>query len=85
MAPEGNIIVGDSRLLLAAAIEGYGLALISKWIAKEHLNNGSLMQVLSQWTPPRPVLCLYYSRHRHISAGMRAFLAHLRSVDRDFK
>lgn len=76
----GNIVVDHSRLLLAAAVEGYGLAYVTKWMAMQSLTNGSLKQVLVDWTPPYPGLCLYYPRHRHISAGMRAFLDFLRAA-----
>jgi hypothetical protein len=30
--------------------------------------------VLEDWTPPFPGLCLYYPRHRHMTAGLRAFV-----------
>ncbi len=49
-------------------------------MANESLRDGSLRQVLADWTPPYPGLCLYYPRHRHIGAGMRAFLAYLRAT-----
>lgn len=76
----GNLVVDHSRLLLAAAHEGYGLAYVTRWMACESLRNGFLRQVLQDWTPPYPGLCLYYPRHRHLSAGMRAFLAFLRDA-----
>ncbi|OAE49249.1 LysR family transcriptional regulator [Agrobacterium tumefaciens] len=76
----GNLVVDHSRLLLAAAREGYGLAYVTRWMANESLRDGSLRQVLADWTPPYPGLCLYYPRHRHIGAGMRAFLAYLRAT-----
>ncbi|MEB2848048.1 LysR family transcriptional regulator [Endobacterium cereale] len=77
---KGNLVVDYSRLLLAAAIEGYGLAYVTRWMAKSHLEDGTLTQVLVEWTPPYSGLSLYYPRHRHISAGMRAFLAFLRAA-----
>lgn len=76
----GNLVVDHSRLLLAAAREGYGLAYVTEWMASDGLQEGSLMQVLSDWTPSYPGLCVYYPRHRHIGAGMRAFLAFLREA-----
>jgi hypothetical protein len=34
--------------------------------------------VLEDWTPPFPGLRLYYPRHRHMTAGLRAFIDLLR-------
>jgi hypothetical protein len=30
--------------------------------------------VLEDWTPPFPGMCLYYPGHRHMTAGLRAFV-----------
>ncbi|WP_312470241.1 MULTISPECIES: LysR family transcriptional regulator [unclassified Rhizobium] len=70
----GNLVVDQSRLLLAAALDGAGLAYVTRWMAASALADGKLRQVLEDWTPPYPGLCLYYPRHRHLGSGMRAFL-----------
>ncbi|KQS76399.1 LysR family transcriptional regulator [Rhizobium sp. Leaf383] len=75
----GNLVVDHSRLLLAAARTGYGLAYVTKWMAGDSLRDGALVQVLAEWTPTYPGLCLYYPRHRHPGAGMRAFVTFLRA------
>lgn len=75
----GNLVVDQSRLLLAAALDGIGLAYVTRWMAADALANGKLQQVLDDWTPPYPGLCLYYPRHRHLGSGMRAFLDFLKA------
>jgi DNA-binding transcriptional LysR family regulator len=60
-------------LILRAALEGAGLAYVSEWSARKALAEGRLIQVLSDWTPSYPGLCLYYPSHRHLAAVMRAF------------
>jgi len=75
----GNLVVDQSRLLLAAALDGIGLAYVTRWMAADALANGKLQQVLDDWTPPYPGLCLYYPRHRHFGSGMRAFLNFLKA------
>ena len=75
----GNLVVDQSRLLLAAALDGIGLAYVTRWMAADALVNGKLQQVLDDWTPPYPGVCLYYPRHRHLGSGMRAFLNFLKA------
>nr|WP_280952154.1 LysR family transcriptional regulator [Salinicola halimionae] len=70
----GNLVVGSSRLALIAARQGHGLAYVSCWAAQNWLSTGQLEQWLDAWTPAYPGLCLYYPRHRHLGAGMRAFI-----------
>lgn len=79
VATTGNLVVDQSRLLLAPALDGCGLAYVTRWMAADALADGRLRQVLADWTPPYPGLCLYYPRHRHIGAGMRAFLDFLKA------
>jgi DNA-binding transcriptional LysR family regulator len=69
----GPLTLDSDRLVLRAALEGAGLAYVSEWSARKALAEGRLIQVLSDWTPPYPGLCLYYPSHRHLAAAMRAF------------
>ncbi len=85
VSTSGNLVVDQSRLLLVAALDGCGLAYVTRWMAADAIADGRLRQVLAEWTPPYPGLCLYYPRHRHIGAGMRAFLDFLRSSRSDPK
>lgn len=75
---KGNLILDNTRLILAAALDGYGLGYLTRWMATPAIDAGLLVQVLPEWTPPYPGLCLYYPRHRHLSATMRAFVTYLR-------
>lgn len=75
---KGDLVLDNSRLVLAAALDGYGLGYVTRWMANSALEEGLLVQVLQDWTPPYPGLCLYYPRHRHLSASMRAFVSYLR-------
>ena len=75
----GNLVVDQSRLLLAAALDGIGLAYVTRWMAADALANGKLQQVLDDWTPPYPGLCVYYPPHRRLGSGMPAFLNFLKA------
>jgi DNA-binding transcriptional LysR family regulator len=70
----GRLTLDDSGLIREAALAGYGLAFVSEWDVAEDLRAGRLVQVLDDWTPPFPGLCLYYPGRRHVPAGLRAFI-----------
>jgi DNA-binding transcriptional LysR family regulator len=70
----GRLTLDNDGLMIEAALEGLGLAFVSDWWVTDHLAKGSLQAVLEDWTPPFPGLCLYYPRHRHVTAGLRAFV-----------
>jgi DNA-binding transcriptional LysR family regulator len=70
----GRLTLDNDGLMIEAALEGLGLAFVSDWWVSDHLATGSLQAVLEDWTPPFPGLCLYYPRHRHMTAGLRAFI-----------
>ena len=76
----GSLTLDSDRLVLRAALEGIGLAYVSAWGANQALAEGRLIQVLGDWTPPYPGLCLYYPTHRHLAAAMRAFTEMIREL-----
>lgn len=82
---KGGLVLDNSRLILAAAMDGYGLGYLTRWMTMSALDDGLLVQVLQDWTPPYPGLCLYYPRHRHLSASMRAFVSYLREQALQFR
>jgi DNA-binding transcriptional LysR family regulator len=76
----GPLTLDSDRLVLRAALEGTGLAYVNEWSAQKALAEGRLVQVLSDWTPSYPGLCLYYPSHRHLAAAMRAFTDMIREL-----
>lgn len=76
----GGLALDNSRLIMTAAIAGFGLGYITRWMARPALDAGTLTAVLVDWTPAYPGLCLYYPKHRHMSAGMRAFVSFARTL-----
>ncbi len=49
-----------------------------------HIASKRLIRVLEDWTPPFPGLRLFYPGHRHVPAGLRAFIAVLRDANRNW-
>lgn len=70
----GKLTLDDSDLMLRAVRDGAGLAYLNEWQVKDDIAAGRLEQVLADWTPPYPGLCLYYPGRRNIPAKLRRFV-----------
>jgi len=70
----------EATALLRAALAGGGLALQPTYLANPHLADGSLQQVLPDWTLPDMAIHALYTSRRHLSPAVRALLDFL--VDR---
>ena len=75
---DGPLILGDQELMVGAAIDGAGLAMILEPHARPHLRAGRLKRVLAEWCPPFPGYFLYYPSRRQVPAGLRAFIDMMR-------
>ena len=77
----GPLIVDDTALMVRAALDGVGLALVVEGLVAEHLASGGLERVLEDWCPVLPRFFLYYPGRRHVSASLRAFIDMVRAVE----
>ena len=77
---KGNLTLGSNALAIDASLRGVGLAFVAEWLVADHVAAGRLERVLIDWTPPFPGLCLYYPGHRHVPAGLRAFIDVMREM-----
>jgi DNA-binding transcriptional LysR family regulator len=77
----GALTLDEGSLILEAALRGVGLAYLSEQMVAGHLAKGRLVQVLDDWLPAYPGLCLYYSGRRHVPAKLRALIDLLREPD----
>ncbi|WP_082572306.1 LysR substrate-binding domain-containing protein [Brevundimonas sp. Root1423] len=78
----GALSLNDNGLMRDAAAAGLGIALVPEPTVAAELRDGSLIQVLENWTPPEPGHCLYYSGHRLVPAPLKAFIGVVREADR---
>jgi DNA-binding transcriptional LysR family regulator len=78
---KGALILDNHHLMRDAALNGVGLAWLSEWAVADDLATGRLVRVLEDWSPPSPGLCLYYPGHRHVPAGLRAFIDVIREFN----
>lgn len=78
---KGPLILDSHNLIKEAALAGFGIAFLAESLIRNELRDGTLVQLLADWTPAFPGLRLYYSSRRHVTAGFRAFIDVVRSPD----
>jgi DNA-binding transcriptional LysR family regulator len=78
---KGSLTLTSHTLRIEAALAGLGLAYVNESVVARHIAARRLVRVLEDWTPPFPGLRLYYPGHRHVPAGLRAFIAVLREAN----
>ena len=79
---KGSLTLTSQTLRIEAAVAGLGIIYANESSVAKHIASRRLIRVLDDWTPPFPGLRLYYPGHRHVPAGLRAFIAVLREANR---
>ncbi|WP_428003704.1 LysR family transcriptional regulator [Acidovorax sp.] len=79
----GPLTLDNHHLMLEAALHGMGVAWISEFEAAPQVAAGRLVHLLQDWSPAFPGQCLYYPGHRHVPAGLRAFIGMVREAMRE--
>lgn len=70
---DGPMTLGNLNLMVEAALVGIGIAWVPGYLVAEHLASGRLVQLLPEWSPSFPGLCLYYPANRHPPTALRLF------------
>jgi DNA-binding transcriptional LysR family regulator len=70
---QGPMTLGNTNLMLDAALNGIGIAWLPESLVTEHLIQGRLVRVLPKWSHGLPGACLYYPANRHPPAALRLF------------
>ena len=76
----GPLIANDLPSLLAAALEGVGLAQLPEPVAKAAVGEGRLRNLLAPFAPTTPGVFLYHSGRREVLPKLRAFIDHVKRV-----
>ena len=75
---EGQVIVNTSPHIVAAALDGMGIAFLPEEEFAPHLEEGRLVRVLEDWCPPFPGYYLYYPSRRQSSPAFSLLVDALR-------
>ena len=78
IAVNGPLILDDEDLVVQAAIDGAGVALVADNRALPHITAGELVRVMKDWTPPFPGFFLYYPHRKQQPAALAAVIETLR-------
>lgn len=70
----GPLTLDSDNLMIEAVLQGFGIGYLTEWSVARHLAAGRLVRVLEDWTQAFPGMRLYYPGHRHVPAGLRAFI-----------
>lgn len=81
ITPEGRLTLSSAHQELQAARAGQGIAHVFEDYARAQLAEGSLIELLADWSPQLPSWFLYYPSRRHHSAAMSALLQHISAFD----
>ncbi|WIW89446.1 LysR substrate-binding domain-containing protein [Sphingobium sp. V4] len=74
----GPLIFDNAKMVLEAALAGFGLAFVLEDQVAPYLASGALKQILADWTQPFPGYHLYYPSRRQPSAAFALFVDRLR-------
>lgn len=70
---KGPMTLGNTNLMVDAALAGIGIAWVPDYLVQEHIKNGRLIQLLAEWSPRLSQMCLYYPANRHLPPAFKAF------------
>lgn len=78
----GALISNHEDVVFEGALQGLGILYAhDDHRVRDAIAKGRLKRLLADWSPRVPGLFLYYSSHRHVQPGLRAFIDCL--LDRD--
>lgn len=75
---KGQVTFNASHHIVAAALEGLGVAFLPEDEFAPHIETGELVRVLARWCPPFPGYHLYYPSRRQSSPAFRLVVDALR-------
>jgi DNA-binding transcriptional LysR family regulator len=81
----GALATNEPALMLDAALDGLGVAYLLEHETAVHVDEGLLVRLLPEWTPPFPGFHLYYPSRRQMRPVLAAFLEALKRGARHWR
>lgn len=75
---QGKLSADQGDTLAELAAKGAGVVLMPEWVMKTHLESGSLVKVLPDWTPPSIPLHIVYSTSKTVPLRTRLLVDFIR-------
>jgi DNA-binding transcriptional LysR family regulator len=75
LAVRGRIGINDSEGIMAAALAGLGISLLSGWLVNPHLESGRLVQVLPEAKPQGFPIYAVWQKNQHLSPKVKHVVA----------
>ncbi len=79
---EGPLTLDEASLARLAVLHGVGIGFFMESDVRDDIAAGRLVQLLQDFTPPLPPLCLYYPSRRNPPAAFRVFVDLARELAR---
>jgi len=75
---DGPLVFNGAPQIIAACLDGFGLACLPETMVMAHVRAGRLVRVLEDWCPPFPGYHLYYPSRRQPSPAFAVIVEALR-------
>jgi len=76
---DARVVTTDPHLNVRLVQAGLGLTIEIDRVLQEHIDAGTVVPVLEDYSTPYPGFYLYFPRRRHRSAALRAFIDYVRA------
>jgi DNA-binding transcriptional LysR family regulator len=76
----GRLIFNDSASLVQAALDGLGITYMINGYIERFIEEGRLIRLLADWSPPLAGFKLYYPSRRRVPQKLRALIDFIRSA-----
>jgi DNA-binding transcriptional LysR family regulator len=79
LAIRGRLVVNDSTAMAQAVLDGAGIGYMANGFIERFLDDGRLVRLLEDWSPPVPGFVIYYPSRRRAPRKLKVLVDFLRA------